>query len=618
MAVEGLDFSGVVDVASAARAFPRPKDVQLRYGVAGFRTRASLLDSTLLRMGMLAAARSRTLGLAVGLVVTASHNAEPDNGVKLVDPDGGMLAQSWEAHCEALANAPDDQVATVLAGIGGSADAAASAQPAPRVFLAWDTRPSSERLAALASRGAELCGAQVSSFGVLTTPQLHHAVRMANGEAAAGRFWGRPEWCGEAGYFRMLAGAYAELLRADASSPAAPPTPLHVDGACGVGALKIAPLAEALREALGAEHEREGAHGGGGGHSDAAPELIVVNRPGEGALNAGCGAEHVQKSRTPPRSLDTAAALEPGGRACSLDGDADRVVFHTYGEAGQWRLLDGDKMAALLASFLREQLARAGLLGTSTPPAADADAPTMAVVQTAYANGASSAYLRSQGVHIAVAKTGVKFLHHCALAFDLAVYFEANGHGTVLFSERLLERLTRVAAAGAGGASADRDASARAAAARTLLAAHRLINQVCARWLWAHTAARPRAEPSPPLTRPAPRAAQAVGDALSDMLAVDAVLRRLRWGVGAWDALYEDLPSRQTKLPVADRTVRARRARPRATRAWARVAGVLRAALAPPSHPTACARACGRRWSSAARTRRAYSPRLHSGPSSSG
>lgn len=31
-----------------------------------------------------------------GLMVTASHNPEPDNGVKLADPSGGMLAMEWE------------------------------------------------------------------------------------------------------------------------------------------------------------------------------------------------------------------------------------------------------------------------------------------------------------------------------------------------------------------------------------------------------------------------------------------------------------------------------------------------------------------------------------------
>ena len=48
---------------------------------------------------------------------------------------------------------------------------------------------------------------------------------------------------------------------------------------------------------------------------------------------------------------------------------------------------------------------------------------------------------------------------------------------------------------------------------------------------------------------------QAVGDAMSDALAVEAVLLVRGWTLQDWDALYQDLPSRQRKLPVADRAV---------------------------------------------------------------
>lgn len=36
-----------------------------------------------------------------------------------------------------------------------------------------------------------------------------------------------------------------------------------------------------------------------------------------------------------------------------------------------------------------------------------------------------------QQVPVACEPTGVKHLHHRALQFDIGVYFEANGHGTV-------------------------------------------------------------------------------------------------------------------------------------------------------------------------------------------
>jgi phosphoacetylglucosamine mutase len=38
-------------------------------------------------------------------MITASHNPEPDNGVKLIDPLGEMLQQSWEKFATRIANA---------------------------------------------------------------------------------------------------------------------------------------------------------------------------------------------------------------------------------------------------------------------------------------------------------------------------------------------------------------------------------------------------------------------------------------------------------------------------------------------------------------------------------
>ena len=63
------------------------------------------------------------------------------------------------------------------------------------------------------------------------------------------------------------------------------------------------------------------------------------------------------------------------------------------------------------------------------------------VVQTAYANGASTAYLAGLGLAVVRTPTGVKHLHAAAGAFDAGIYFEANGHGTVLFGQHLVQRL---------------------------------------------------------------------------------------------------------------------------------------------------------------------------------
>ena len=48
-------------------------------------------------------------------------------------------------------------------------------------------------------------------------------------------------------------------------------------------------------------------------------------------------------------------------------------------------------------------------------------------------------------MEVACVPTGVKFLHHRALEFDVGVYFEANGHGTVVFSPQATEAVRQAA-----------------------------------------------------------------------------------------------------------------------------------------------------------------------------
>ena len=96
---------------AASDAYPIPTSpdgapIHFSYGTAGFRTIGDVLASTVFRCGAVAAIRSSVTGRATGMVVTASHNPERDNGVKLVDCDGGMLPVAWERHAEAIANAP--------------------------------------------------------------------------------------------------------------------------------------------------------------------------------------------------------------------------------------------------------------------------------------------------------------------------------------------------------------------------------------------------------------------------------------------------------------------------------------------------------------------------------
>lgn len=262
-------------------------------------------------------------------------------------------------------------------------------------------------------------------------------------------------------------------------------TPLYVDCAHGVGALQLAKLAKELGESL---------------------HLEVFNTPSDGELNHECGAEHVQKARKPPAGLSRDS--DRGKRYCSLDGDGDRVVFHYFEpDSGAWRLLDGDKIACLFAEFFADKLRTLEL---------DKEGVTLGVVQTAYANGAAARYLQARGIRVAQAKTGVKHCHKKATEFDIGVYFEANGHGTVVLKDALADRLHK-------WENTLHDERKKLALTQ-LLAAHQLLNQ-------------------------------ATGDAMSDLLFVEVLLIQRGWSIADWDRIYRDLPSRQTKVKVADRGV---------------------------------------------------------------
>ncbi|KAL0576361.1 hypothetical protein V5O48_005620 [Marasmius crinis-equi] len=469
MSSSGLD---VQTIKSLSDAHPKPADRQFQYGTAGFRTLGSILDPVMFRVGIIAGLRSKKQdGSTIGVMVTASHNPEPDNGVKLVDPRGEMLEASWEVYATTLANAAtSDEVIKVIESIVETAKIDLS-KPA-KVVYARDTRPTGPALVSSLEDGLKAIGAEPRNAGVATTPVLHYLVRAINTKGTKFSY-GEDS---EEGYYTKLGNAFKKVVTGRTPNP-----PLIVDCANGVGAIAAKKLVEHLGDTLRLDLEN-----------------IAIDT--EGALNNACGADFVKTSQKLPPSL--ASRLQPGQRACSLDGDADRLIYYYLDEKGVFHMLDGDKIAALVAAFIGELVKLANLEDVK-----------VGVIQTAYANGASTKYLKER-VPVKCVPTGVKHLHHAAERYDVGVYFEANGHGTVLFSQRTLDAF----------ANHQPSTPAQARALENLVSLTELINQT-------------------------------VGDALSDMLLVEAVLSHKSYSGVEWDSLYLDLPNRLVKVVVADRNV---------------------------------------------------------------
>ncbi|OWF42872.1 Phosphoacetylglucosamine mutase [Mizuhopecten yessoensis] len=423
-------------------------------------------------MGVLAVLRSRIKKATIGAMITASHNPEEDNGIKLIDPAGEMLEVTWETHATYLANVEDEDITSAIKSIVTKENVPMDVSAS--VYVAMDTRGSSRRLSEALQCGVQAAGGLCTDFGLLTTPQLHYMVRCTNSNGLYGV-------ATEEGYFQKLSTAFCKLRQQmGQKGDSAYKLTLKLDGANGVGAQKARQLSPYISDYL---------------------SIDICNDGSTGKLNHQCGADFVKVNQRPPDGM----SLQCDSRCASFDGDADRIVYFYTDQDGKFHLLDGDKIATLVAGYLQELMTRSGL------------SLNLGLVQTAYANGSSTEYItKTLKVPVACAATGVKHLHHRALEFDIGVYFEANGHGTV--SNKYICHVLHL--------------PGKMPCLLSYFISLYMLNLMMSYYFL-----------------------QTVGDAISDMLLVEVILATYGWEASNWDSAYTDLPNRQLKVKVEDRTV---------------------------------------------------------------
>lgn len=452
--------------------YPRKNDRYINYGTAGFRTKAIDLPHIMFRMGLLAVLRSKFKKATIGVMITASHNPIEDNGIKLVDPMGEMLAVDWERYASKLANVIDSEVQTALNKI--IEEAAINMNEKSNIFLARDNRPTGVTLASAFLEGLNCLNSHFHDFGEMTTPMLHYVVRCENTQMR----YGKPT---EDGYYEKLGEAFLKLRGSKPSCPGSYKPCLILDAANGVGATKVYLLKHHLNDAL---------------------DIEVLNDGSDGILNFECGADFVKTQQRLPPSMP----LKVGDRYVSFDGDGDRIVYFFIDKNSTFHLLDGDKIACLVATYVKQ------LLDTCQLDL------KMGNVLTAYSNGSAKEYItKTLGVEVACTPTGVKHLHHKATEYDIGIYFEANGHGTVLFSYHAEDVILNTA--GNTEISAE-----KRIAAQKLCTLVDLVNQT-------------------------------VGDSISDMLLIETILHSLGWDIKKWSNIYQDRPYLLRQVKVKDKSI---------------------------------------------------------------
>ncbi|KAI0988792.1 hypothetical protein GJ496_005218 [Pomphorhynchus laevis] len=516
----------IKDICKAIlQQYPNPNQQAYSYGTAGFRTLSENMPFICSRIAIVAIFRAIYKNAAIGIMITASHNPWTDNGVKLIDPDGCMLEESWEILADKIVNCSECNIEEILDQFIGllprnpdhifpATDESefANIHMSTTVLLGYDTRLNNEQFALLI---AEICSrlkVRSVNFSFLTTPQLHFMTNLVNT-----RFTDQLSIVDknlEERYFQHFGSMYIKVMREIKGNSDIINISAIVDAANGIGGPKLEKMLSYLSSTGFVNTKNVQII-----NNDSSRLIASICEMGSlssvcvrdyETLNKNCGSDFVKANQSLPEQMSSLQCSDLD-HCISFDGDADRILYYMVDDENmgisndnkrQIRLLDGDRICVLMAKYLIDRLSRLSKTREYLP--------SIGAVQTAYSNGNCTQYLRDiLNLPVIITDTGVKNLHLEAYTnFDIGVYFEANGHGTVLFNKKVKSRLKSLSESASN--LKDREIY------NALFNLSRLINQT-------------------------------VGDALTLLLDIECVLSYFKMSCRDWYNLYDNLYNKLLK-----------------------------------------------------------------------
>lgn len=408
---------------------------EMKYGTSGFRDLFRLdLKNAIKRTTLVAIVRMLETNSSIGLMITASHNPVNDNGIKLIDHDGESIPTEYEEICNEFVNSTKGEEIFVkyllkICKIPGIKQMKSHFNKNTRILLGRDTRPSSPELIHDVIELLKYLEIPYYYHHIVSTPELHYLTKETN---ATGKIivhhnyinfllinfsilknskskiyfktsasinedknfcctfcineGNRPFEINEEKKIESFNAKSIELSDKDVSIEQTDKIILHpVDTAYGVGSKVLKDLKLNI-------------------------EIITGD-----LLNFNCGSDYVLTSGKPKHFIeDTWQA--------AFDGDADRIIYFKM-KNDKIRILDGDNLCIKLGMILNKVFPE----------------QKIGCVLSIYSNSKAINFAK-QFMQVEIAETGVKNFIKKVKAFELGLFFEPNGHGSLHYTKEVYNK----------------------------------------------------------------------------------------------------------------------------------------------------------------------------------